>query len=104
MQTEPSMTWNITLLVVHLLYLVGVILLYRSAPCWMQKVSLFGLGIAMALLAFGFGAASLALWWNWQVILLALAIEHLAVMVYIFRLIYQTRIEWKPSSDHSHSL
>lgn len=98
------MAGNVALLIVHLLYLVGVIMLYRSAPCWMQKVALFGLGTAMALLAFGFGAAALALWWNWQVIMLALGVEHLAVMVYIFRLIYQTHIEWKPSSAHSHNL
>ncbi len=98
------MAWNISFLVIHLLYLAGVIALYRHAPCWMQKVTLFGLGITMVLMSIGYAAGAAGYWWSWHIMASGLAIEHLAVMIYIFRLIYQQHLQWKPSSAHFPSL
>lgn len=97
------MMWNLTLLLVHLAALAGFIHLYKSAPCWMQKVSVAGFVLAMGTMSAAFTLAILDVWGHWHVVLLGLAIEHLAVLVYVFRLIYQQHLQWTPSSAHSHS-
>lgn len=98
------MSWNITMLAVHAISLAGCVLLYRSAPCWMQKLVVVGLGFAMLVACMAFGAALAGHdYVRWPIFIVALAIEHIAVLLYVFRLIYQNHIQWN-SSEHSHSL
>lgn len=98
MQNEAHMIWNLTLLVVHLLALAGFVFLYKAAPCWMQKVCIVGFCIAMAVCSIGFGFGVAGQWWHWHIVMLGLAIEHVAVLLYVFRLIYQDHVKWTPSS------
>lgn len=96
--------WNFTFLLIHLGAMVGFIHLYKSAPCWMQKVSVAGFVLAMALLSIGFALAVAQVWWHWYFFILGFSIADLAVLVYVFRLLYQQHLEWKPSSIPSRSL
>ncbi len=95
-------SWNVTMLSVHLSVLVGAVFLFRQAPCWLQKV-VVGLLIA----AFSIASFAFALALNgyeharWPVFLLALVIEHFAVMLWILRVIYRGHLQWKPSSEIS---
>lgn len=92
------MTWLLTLLAVHVLATVGFAVLYRSAPCWMQKLVVAGLVLAMVLFTVAYGL-QLADEWYWvQVGMLGFVIEHLAVLLYVFRLIHQ-RLACPPTSS-----
>jgi len=100
-----SISWSITLFVVHLFALAGVVALYRRAPCWMQKLSVFGLILAMSIASAAYAVAlvgriwpELGLWGAWEIFAIGLLLEHLAVLLMIFRLVYQT-VLW-PTSLH----
>lgn len=98
------MMWNLTFLLVHLAAMVGFISLYKAAPCWMQKVSVAVFVVAMGFLTVGFGLKVAEVWWAKHVIDLGQSIGNVAVLVYVFRLLYQRHLEWKPSSIPSRSL
>lgn len=100
MPTEAHMIWNLIFLLVHLAALAGFIYLYRAAPCWMQKVSVVGFVIAMTLFTMSFGLGLMEVEGHRHLAILGMAIEHLAVLLYVFRLIYQGS-EWKTSSAPS---
>lgn len=91
--------WNITMFFVHLAAFSGVLLIYRGAPCWMQRLALVGFGIAMFVACCAFAAAMSGYeHYRWPVFTVALVFEHLAVMLYLFRIVYQDHLQWKPSS------
>jgi hypothetical protein len=92
--------WHLTLLAVHIAALVGAGYLYRSAPCWMQKLTVLGIVVAMLVISVAYALAVLDVWGWWLVVVVGLSIEHLAVLLYVFRLIYKGN-QWKPSSAHS---
>lgn len=102
MRTEPYMTWNLTLLVVHLLALSGSILLYRRAPCWMQKLVMVGFAFGMGISSLGYVLALSNWWGHWYVISGGWAFSHGAVLLLIFRLIFQDAA-WPKSSDSFHN-
>lgn len=94
------MIWNLTLFFVHVAALAGAFVLYRKAPCWMQRLVMAGLIGAMTLVA-GASALNLAgVWWAWRLSMLGLAVEHIAVLLYVFRLNFQGE-SWKHLSQHS---
>lgn len=97
-------TWNATLLLVHLTALVGAVMLYKHAPCWMQKLTmaLFIAALSVGSLAFSLAFAGYD-HMRWPIFLVALAIEHLGVLLLVFRLIYQDHLKWTSSSASSHS-
>lgn len=95
--------WNLTFLLVHLAAMVGFIHLYKAAPCWMQKVSVAGFVVAMGFLSMGFALALAEVWGHWYFVVLGFSIADLSVLLYVFRLIYQQHLEWKPSSIPSRS-
>lgn len=96
------MAWELTLFFVHLAALAGCLVLYGKAPCWMQKLVVFGLGLAMTCLTIAYGGALFSAWWWWYLALAGFALEHTAVLLYVFRIIYQGT-QWKPSSVPSRS-
>lgn len=96
------MAWEITLFFVHLAALAGCVVLYRKAPCWMQRLVVCGLGLGMLFMCIAYAATLQAAWWWWYMALAGFAIEHVAVLLYVFRIIYQGT-QWKPSSVASRS-
>lgn len=98
------MEWNLTMLGVHLVALVLSMLLYRAAPCWMQRLVVVGLSVAFAVMVGAYIAALAGDWWWWYLAVLALTIEHLAVLLYLFRVVWQGGIGWNKSSLRSRSL
>ena len=82
------MTWNVTMLLIHLAVLGALGVLWRHAPDVMQKAVL-GLFIGSTMIFMWASVATLARWpddWIAGAKLLASAVEHLAVIVYVLRL------------------
>lgn len=90
-----TLDWLVTLLAVHVLWLVGVIHLFKGAPCWMQRISVGLLVLAFALFCAAYIAAICRLERWWLFLAMGAAIEHLAVMLYVFRIWWQ--------GDHGHA-
>ena len=90
--------WNVTMLAVHLCGLFGACILYRSAPCWMQRIVVAGLSGAMAVRSGAFAMALAGVEHYRGVFVLALLFEHLSVLLWIFRTIDQDKIKWTPSA------
>lgn len=104
-----EIAWQATLFLVHLIAFAGAIALYGRGPCWMQKLSVFGLIIAMGIASGAYGLAfasalfpDLGLWGSWQIFLIALLIEHIAVLLMIFRLVFKS-VLWPKSSTRFRS-
>lgn len=91
-----TLDWLITLLAVHLLALFGVIYMLRGAPCWMQRMSIALLVVAFFFFCVAYVAALARVenWWAFLVI--GATVEHLAVLLYVFRIIWQ-------GSGHGHA-
>ena len=103
------MDWAVTLLAIHIFGLLGCLLIYHKAPCWMQKVVVGFLGVGMLVMAGGYAAAigemaGFGWWGSWNFFTLGLVIEHIGVLLLVFRLNYQEHLQWKPSSAPSLSL
>ena len=96
--------WTATFLAVHTMALIGAILLYRQAPCWIQRMV-----VGLAIVGFFCFVASDLLWmsmgWDYGLSRTGYAIEHLAVLLWIFRIHYQQKQDpaWANSSAHSRS-
>lgn len=84
-----TLDWLITLLSVHIIALAGTIYLYRGAPCWMQKLSIaiLILSFIVCCAAYIAALARVESWWGFLVV--AAALEHLAVLLYVFRVWWQ---------------
>ncbi len=96
------MSWLYTMIAVHVFATIGFVILYRAAPCWMQKLVIFGLIVAMVLVTAAYGLQFLGVEYWAQVGVLGLVIEHLAVLLYVFRLIHQTYVCPPSSPAPSH--
>lgn len=90
-------SWEITMSFVHLAALAALLMLYRSAPCWMQKLVMGLLIVAMVVFTAAHFAVLAGVWEAHFFFKTAFAIEHVAVLLYVFRLIYQDRLQWTPS-------
>ena len=103
------MDWLVTLVAVHVLAVIGAAALFWRAPCWMQKLSIFGFTVALGVIAMGYVALlgeRLGLEWlgGGNMIGLGLVIEHIAVLLYVFRMYYRENIQWPNSSAPSRNL
>lgn len=90
------MSWAYTMLVVHIAALCGLVLLYRQPPCWMQRVVVVLFMAAMAIYAVA-QVVALAGYYERGVVRVAFAIEHVGVLLWVFRLIFQDRVQWTSS-------
>ena len=96
------MMWNATMLAIHLIGLWACGVLYRLAPCWMQKGVIGIIALAMFALATSNGFAIFGEEFaRYYLAQLGLALEHLGVLLYVFRLLYQA--PWVTSSRPSHN-
>lgn len=92
------MSWEFTMLFVHVAALYGLFMLYRRPPCWMQKLVVVVLFLAMSVFALAQVAVLTgAIPEGRPVLRIAFALEHLAVLLWIFRLVYQDRVQWTSS-------
>lgn len=80
------MTWDITQLGVHLAALAALVMLWRAAPDNLQRLALALLMLSMAITAYGYGSAIGGFDISWMVRRFASELEHLGVLVYVFRL------------------
>jgi hypothetical protein len=92
------MSWDLTMLLMHLCALAGAVMLYRHAPCWMQKIVVGLLFVSMLVFSGAYAAALFDWHWHWMVTRAAYAIEHIAVLLYVFRLIYRDHVQWTSSA------
>lgn len=83
------MAWNLTFLLVHLLALYAFGALYRRAPCWQQRLVMMGLIFAMLTLSISCAFSINGYQAGWHIFILGLTIEHIAVLLYAFRLVYR---------------
>lgn len=84
-----TLDWLITLLALHIVALVGAIHLFKGAPCWMQKVSIFLLGLSFITCCAAYIAAIARVEYWWGFLIIAAALEHAAVLLYVFRVWWQ---------------
>lgn len=98
------MSWELTMVFVHGAALVGLVMLWRRPPCWMQKLVVLILFLAMLVLLVG-GFVWLAGWVEEarHLYRIGLLLEHSAVLLWIFRLIYQDRVQWTSSKHYPSS-
>lgn len=90
------MTWEHALLFTNVLGIAGLLLLSRSAPCWMQAMVVWLLIAGCVLIAGSYVWAMFSDENHWRVRNVGYAIEHIAVLLYVFRVVYQ-RLQWKSS-------
>jgi hypothetical protein len=102
-----NVSWSITLLLVNLIAFAACMVLWRTAPCWMQRLTVATFAASLAIMSLGrFIALVSAIRpeWGWygasEMTLLALAVQHLAVLLYVFRLVFRELL-WVKSSDKS---
>jgi hypothetical protein len=89
MELTSTLEWELTLLAMHVLMLIGVVAMIRGAPCWLQRTALTLLGGAAVVFCVAY-AAALANVASWQYMLLvAFVLEHIAVLIYVFRINWQ---------------
>ena len=84
-----TLDWLVTLLAVHVLWLGGVIYLFRGAPCWMQRISVALLVLAFIAFCAAYVAALCRIEGWWFFLAVGGTIEHIAVMLYVFRIVWQ---------------
>lgn len=84
-----TLDWLITLLAVHVVGLAGLIALFRGAPCWMQRLAVIGLILAFIVFCVAYMAALCDVERWYHILLIGFVLEHLAVLVYIFRINWQ---------------
>ena len=100
------MSWDVTMMFIHLAAFCCVLSLHRSAPCWLQKIAVGLLSVAMVFYTAMAVAVLVApddrhLYWVLKRI--ASAMEHIGVLIYVFRLAYKEHVECKVSTlRHSH--
>lgn len=97
------MEWNVALLAVHVIALIFAVLLIFRAPCWMQGLAMTGFAGAFAVvcLAYSLGIARVE---GWELVLfVGYMLEHFAVLLYVFRMVWQGGLGWNRSSVHSRS-
>lgn len=100
------MTWDITMLFVHLVALCALGILAKDAPDVLQKLVLGTLICAAAVLCYYYGARLFGLDCTGFLAGVAHEIEHVAVLLYVFRLFVadQERRCLQSSSQRSRSL
>jgi hypothetical protein len=97
------MEWNVAMLAVHVIALIFVVLLIFRAPCWMQALAMTGFAGAIAVVCLSY-ALAIARVEGWELVLfVGYQLEHFAVLLYAFRIVWQGGLGWNSSSVHSRS-
>lgn len=92
----PEAQWSVTMLFIHTAAAVGFVMLFREAPCWMQRVIVGLLTLSMTFLAAG-DLVTLILKWDHWLTRIGMGFMHAGVLLYVFRLHFQ-RPKWATSS------
>jgi hypothetical protein len=97
------MDWNTYMLLLNgtLVYLAA--LLWKRAPCWMQRIVVGLLVASFFILSFGYGMVTVGIneildvrWWH--VTTFGFIVEHMAVIMYVFRVIMQGGLHHGPAT------
>lgn len=88
-----SLDWNMGLFLIHLAGTVMTFMLYRRAPCWIQKIVVAMIAIGMGILTAAYLLAVFDVEYWSHVVVAGLAVNHIAVMLYVFRIIWQGGLE-----------
>lgn len=98
-------SWSLTILSINLIAFFACTVLWKTAPCWMQKLTVGTFAVSLAIMSAGRFIALMDVirpdlgWYGAsELTLLAFAVQHLAVLLYIFRLIFRELL-WVKSSD-----
>ena len=100
------MTWNLTMLFVHLAALAALVMLLRGGPDGAQVLVIYLLILATGPLVYHYFAEAVGLATHWQVKSVAYSLEHIGVLLYVFRLFVndqERRCLQKPSTQLSSS-
>lgn len=95
------MSWNLTLLAIHILAAYACASVYCSAPGWMQKLVLGLLIVSSLVLVSVFACELFNEDYPWQVKHIAFKIEHSAVLLYLFRIVFIERLSCRRLSPRS---
>lgn len=99
--SEANFPWDLTVLMVHIMAVMAAAALFCSAPDRIQKLVL-GLVMASGLGMICYYAMQLALLDpHWLIRVAALNLEHVGVLLYVFRLVYVERLSCKKLFQHS---
>lgn len=80
------MAWHVTMLFVHICALGALAALYRHSPDSLQRLVIALLVVSSAVFLAASAAALSGYWLHWQITRLAHELEHIAVLLYVFRL------------------
>lgn len=82
------MSWDITLLTVHILLAMGAGRLFCSAPDWLQKLVLFNVIVAGLVLTahYAMKLFGIEFYYSTEMKLVAFSFEHVGVLLYVGRL------------------
>lgn len=80
-------TWTLTMFLVHLAAFVGFGALLRNAPCWMQKVAVAIFIGAELLISLSYALALNQVSGSEHLLRLGFAVEHLAVLLWVARVL-----------------
>lgn len=83
------MIWNVTLLMVHIFALLALAMLFKNSPDALQRIVIGLLFASTGVYICTGSAALLGYWSHWLVGRIAFQIEHIAVLLYVFRLFVQ---------------
>jgi hypothetical protein len=99
------MSWNVTMLFVHLAALLSLGALSRDAPDVVQRIVIATLLVALAILCYYYAALLFGLSCTGYLSNVAHEIEHVSVLLYVFRIFLadQERRCLRNSLQHSHS-
>lgn len=88
---------------IHCAGFIAACALYRDAPCWMQKLTIVGVAIAMLVIAVANLMTLAGIWWAWWAAVLGMAFEHLAILLWLFRLHWHAKMPWIHSQQYHSS-
>jgi lysylphosphatidylglycerol synthetase-like protein (DUF2156 family) len=101
---QIEIDWLVTLFIVHVLGLAATISLFRGAPGWMQRISVILLIAGFSCFCAAYMAAIVKVPYWWEFAILAGVYEHLAVLIYVFRIWWQREEDaWKSSISSRNS-
>jgi hypothetical protein len=81
---------------VHIIAATVAFWMVRGAPDWIQKIIISLIGVGMTTAAFAFGAAMFESHeYQEELFKLASQLEHLVMLLFIFRLYFERHIKWK---------
>lgn len=98
--SELTLPWTVTLLLVHFTACLCLVSVVTGAPCFLQRLAVVMLIVALGshALSYGFQLFEETSYTGRVLWRLSLALEHLGVLLYVFRLWYREKVDWRPIS------